>query len=93
MTVRAKVRGLLFLSVFPAALCLVAAGQQVATNPAQSQAQGLSLTQPVPIDPQITLGRLPNGLRYYIRTNTLPEKRIELRLAVNAESETQRGRE
>jgi zinc protease len=40
----------------------------------------------MPVDPQITIGRLPNGLRYYIRPNRRPEKRAELRLAVNAGS-------
>src|SRR4030095_3671414 len=51
--------------------------------------------QPVPGDPQITVGTLPNGLRYYIRLNRQPQGRAELRLAVNAgsvlEDEDQRG--
>jgi len=49
----------------------------------------------LPVDPNVTVGTLPNGLRYYIRVNTRPEKRAELRLAVNAgsilEDETQQG--
>src|SRR6186997_1977350 len=52
--------------------------------PAASQTQ--SLTQPMPVDPQITMGKFPNGLRYYIRTNKKPEHRAELRLVVNAGS-------
>jgi zinc protease len=32
------------------------------------------------------MGRLPNGLRYYVRKNGRPEKRAELRLVVNAGS-------
>ena len=44
------------------------------------------LTQTIPVDPQITIGTLPNGLRYYIRTNKKPENRAELRLVVNVGS-------
>jgi zinc protease len=44
------------------------------------------LNQAIPIDQQIRKGRLPNGLTYYIRKNVQPEKRVELRLAVNAGS-------
>ena len=46
-------------------------------------------------DPALTVGTLPNGLRYYLRANAMPAHRIELRLAVNAgsllEDEDQRG--
>src|SRR6476660_8596698 len=49
----------------------------------------------VPVDPQITVGTLPNGLRYYLRANRVPQGRAELRLVVNAgsvlEDEDQRG--
>jgi zinc protease len=37
-------------------------------------------------DPKITIGKLENGLTYYIRENKKPEKRAELRLAVKAGS-------
>jgi zinc protease len=40
----------------------------------------------LPLDPQIVTGKLSNGLTYYIRPNHKPEKRAELRLAVNAGS-------
>jgi zinc protease len=40
----------------------------------------------LPLDPQVKTGKLPNGLTYYIRKNAKPEKRVELRLAVNAGS-------
>src|SRR5688572_28989527 len=40
----------------------------------------------LPIDPAVTVGTLPNGLRYYIRVNHRPEKRAELRLVVNTGS-------
>ncbi|HEU4711648.1 MAG TPA: insulinase family protein [Pyrinomonadaceae bacterium] len=45
-----------------------------------------SLTQQMPVDPQITIGKFPNGLTYYIRANKKPEKRAELRLVVKAGS-------
>ena len=40
----------------------------------------------LPLDPKVRYGILPNGLKYYIRYNAKPEKRAELRLAVNAGS-------
>ncbi len=43
-------------------------------------------TDTLPLDPNVTVGKLPNGLRYYIRVNRKPEARAELRLAVNAGS-------
>ena len=51
-------------------------------NPALS----VPLDQPVPVDPRIRIGYLPNGLRYYIRVNGRPFRRAELRLAVNVGS-------
>ncbi|MDE0966435.1 MAG: insulinase family protein, partial [Candidatus Latescibacteria bacterium] len=53
------------------------------------------LEQQLPIDPQITVGQLDNGLRYYIRQNREPAARAELRLVVDAgsvlEEDEQRG--
>ena len=40
----------------------------------------------LPIDPNVKIGKLPNGLTYYIRKNVKPEKKVQLRLAVNAGS-------
>ncbi len=49
----------------------------------------------LPVDPNVTLGTLPNGIRYIIRENRRPENRAELRLVVNAgsilEDEDQQG--
>jgi len=44
------------------------------------------LSEKLPIDPNIKKGKLANGMTYYIRRNTRPEKKVELRLAVNAGS-------
>ena len=40
----------------------------------------------LPIDENVKIGKLDNGLAYYIRKNTMPEKRVEMRLAINAGS-------
>jgi len=45
-----------------------------------------SLTQGMPVDPEVVVGTLPNGLRYYVRPNGRPGKRAELRLVVKAGS-------
>src|SRR5688572_31175240 len=81
-----------------AALTLVAAPYaQVAALQAPSQAipAELALDRTLPIDPAVRSGRLPNGLRYFVRYNARPEKRVSMRLAVNAgaiqEDADQRG--
>lgn len=40
----------------------------------------------LPVDPNVRIGRLENGLTYYVRQNGRPEDRAELRLVVNAGS-------
>ena len=53
------------------------------------------LQKALPLDPAVRIGTLPNGMKYYIRKNSKPENRAELRLAVNAgstaEDDGQRG--
>jgi zinc protease len=55
----------------------------------------LALDRTLPIDPAVKTGRLPNGLRYFIRENKRPANRVSMRLAVNAgaiqEDPDQRG--
>lgn len=46
----------------------------------------INMDQVMPVDPKVKIGRLPNGLTYYIRHNSLPEKRAEMRLVVNTGS-------
>lgn len=52
-------------------------------------------SNPLPLDKDVTIGTLKNGLKYYILVNRKPEKRAELRLVVNAgsvlEDENQQG--
>src|SRR5262245_66119794 len=61
----------------------------------QPAAASLGLNQQIPVETAITVGTLPNGLRYYVRANKKPEKRAELRLVVKAgsvlEDEDQQG--
>lgn len=47
-------------------------------------AQDLSVK--IPLDASVRTGKLANGLTYYIRYNQKPEKKVEMRLAVNAGS-------
>lgn len=45
-----------------------------------------SVQELLPLDPNVVHGTLPNGMQYFIRKNSKPENRMELRLAVNAGS-------
>jgi zinc protease len=56
------------------------------TGVAWAQSTVLKLEDPLPLDKHVVSGVLPNGLKYYIRKNSYPLKRAELRLAVNAGS-------
>lgn len=46
----------------------------------------VNLTDKIPIDPKVKIGKLDNGLTYYIRENKKPEQKVELRLVVNTGS-------
>ena len=76
---------------FAALLFLFAA--LLAQDPAL--AAPLRLEDPVPVGPQVKVGKLPNGLTYYIQQNRKPERKLELRLVVKAgsilEDEDQQG--
>ena len=56
---------------------------QQASGPESSP---IPLSTKLPVDPKVRVGTLDNGIRYYIRQNSRPEKRAELRLVVNAGS-------
>ena len=55
----------------------------------------LNLNDPIKADPNVTIGKLENGLTSYIRKNDYPKDRVEFRLAVNAgsnqETDAQQG--
>ncbi len=46
----------------------------------------VKLTDPLPVSPEIKVGKLANGLTYYIRKNARPENKVELRLVIKAGS-------
>src|SRR5438552_2616890 len=77
MTIRTPIRNFLLTAVF---LALCVAGAQTQLVRAQA------LTDSMPVDPQIAMGKFANGMSYYIRANKKPEKRAELRLVVKAGS-------
>ncbi|MEO7045088.1 MAG: insulinase family protein, partial [Ferruginibacter sp.] len=45
-----------------------------------------NLNDKLTVDPNVKIGKLSNGLTYYIRQNKKPEQKVELRLVVNAGS-------
>ncbi|WP_136667506.1 pitrilysin family protein [Flavobacterium sp. H122] len=50
------------------------------------QAQEIDYSKTIPFDASIKTGKLQNGLTYYIKKNAKPEKKVDLRLIVNAGS-------
>src|ERR1041384_5097907 len=74
-------------------LALLLAFPLAAQQPVKKPA---SITSPpLPADTAVHAGRLSNGFRYFIRHNSYPEHRLELRLVVRAgsilEDSDQRG--
>jgi len=69
-----------------ALISIPAAGFAQGAPAAATPAVAPPLTTVLPTDPKVKIGTLSNGLRYYIRQNSKPEKRAELRLVVNAGS-------
>lgn len=64
-------------------------------KPAAKSDKKSDLSAKVPIDKRVRIGKLDNGITYYLRANKKPEGRVQFRLAVNAgsvmEDEDQRG--
>jgi len=84
----------LIRSAAPTVAMLLATAVGSANLPAQGTAAP-DLAAALTLDPAVRTGTLPNGLRYFVRKNARPEKRAELRLAINAgsilENDDQRG--
>ena len=68
------------------ALALLVSSARLTILAQQSAATPLDAQAILPLDPAIRAGTLPNGLKYYIRRNGRPEKRVSLRLAVKSGS-------
>ena len=85
--------------LLPVLLALLVAAPRAAFPQATGEAPPvtpqLAPARPLPIDPVVTRGTLPNGLQYFIRQNDRPADRVLLRLAVDAgsvyEDDDQRG--
>jgi zinc protease len=74
------------------------AGQPEPSAPNQDEAlagasQELRMDDPLPLDPAVRMGRLDNGLTYYVQHNDKPLNRAELWLVVNAGSVLERDGE
>ncbi len=80
-----KLKALLLCVFAVSCLSTYSYGQKSTFNPNDS----------IPVDPNVVIGKLDNGLAYYIRKNKKPENRVELRLAINTgsvlENNSQRG--
>jgi zinc protease len=74
---------------------IVLAAAAAMSLPAAGLAGTIDPNAAIPAGPGVRIGKLPNGLTYYIRQNKLPARRLELRLVVKAgsilEDEDQRG--
>jgi len=55
-------------------------------NNTVQQNKDFNLLDAIPLDPSVTTGTLQNGMKYYLKKNTKPDKKAELRLVVDAGS-------
>ena len=64
-------------------------------NKSNDSGKKSDLTEKMPIDKKVRIGKLDNGMTYYIRANKKPENRVQFRLVTNAgsvlEDEDQQG--
>src|SRR4051812_24775995 len=67
-------------------LSFSAATSQQKTNTATATKTPVAADKKIPTDPNLRIGKLPNGITYYIRKNVEPKNRAELRLVVKAGS-------
>ena len=74
-------------SLLPSLLVLTLTAGASARQAAPQAAQpALAMSDRMPFDPAVTTATLPNGMRYYIRKNGRPEKRVTMHLVVKAGS-------
>ena len=78
-----KLRAFVFILM---AVILVSCNPSQGLKTEEPVSAPISLEDRIPQNPQVVIGKLDNGLIYYIRENHRPEKRAELRLALNAGS-------
>ena len=61
-------------------------GPDIAVADDQAQDAEVSQSTPLPMDPEVRVGQLDNGLKYFIKKHGVPEQRADLWLAVDAGS-------
>src|SRR4051812_22840903 len=92
---RSAACGVVALVFAGSSLVAFAQAQPAGRETSSASVAGYALSQPMPVDPDVVTGTLPNGLRYYVRANGKPAHRAELRLVVRAgsvlEDDDQRG--
>src|SRR5215207_4337555 len=87
MTLRIRAASWTLLAlIFAAGGSVPAAQAPAGRDTSAASVASYPLTQPMPVDPEVVVGTLPNGLRYYVRANGKPAHRAELRLVVKAGS-------
>jgi zinc protease len=75
-----------FAGLLAAGSLVFAQAPQPGRETSAASVASYSLSQQMPVDPEVIVGTLPNGLRYYVRANSKPPRRAELRLVVKAGS-------
>jgi zinc protease len=77
------------------ALSIATAAGVIARSQASQPPATFNAQDALPFDPAVRTATLPNGLKYFVRQNTRPAKRVSMRLAVKAgslmEADDQRG--
>ncbi len=95
MSLRTLRIGLIVLASMLAVSVLRAQVAAPPAPPAAAPAATAALDAALPLEPSIRTGRLPNGLRYFVRQNGRPANRVSVRLAVDVgsvqEDDDQRG--
>ena len=80
----------LLKTALAAIVMLVIAGMSASAQNAQNP-----MLQPLPVDKDVRIGKLPNGLTYYIRHNEFPKGQADFYIAQKVgsalEEENQRG--
>ncbi len=77
------------LTIYGSLLALLLAASPAAAEGARevgSEGPTYALNEEIPVNPEVKVGRLDNGLTYFIRENRTPTNRAILRLALNVGS-------
>ena len=89
--------GMFSVSFLATLLLYTATNAQTTKTEQKSERKTISsdMKEQIPVDENVKVGTLSNGMKYYIRKNSMPANRVELRLAVNAgsilEDDSQQG--